>query len=59
MGTNSGAVQIWDPVAVKHINTLSGHSARVGKHLPLAHKCVIVWIVCRVDIVHCICPLHV
>ena len=31
VGTNSGGVQIWDPVAVKHVNTLSGHSARVGK----------------------------
>lgn len=31
VGTHKGYVQIWDVAASKKINTLEGHSARVGK----------------------------
>jgi WD40 repeat protein len=31
VGTHKGYVQIWDVAATKKINTLEGHSARVGK----------------------------
>lgn len=30
IGTNNGEVQIWDSVKLKKVNTLKGHSARVG-----------------------------
>lgn len=30
IGTNQGAVQIWDPVHNKHVRTMLGHTARVG-----------------------------
>lgn len=32
VGTHKGYVQIWDVAATKKINTLEGHSARVGKN---------------------------
>lgn len=31
VGTHKGYVQIWDVAASKKINSLEGHSARVGK----------------------------
>lgn len=33
VGTHKGFVQIWDVAANKKINTLAGHSARVGKKI--------------------------
>lgn len=30
VGTNSGEVQIWDPVKLKKIRTMTGHTGRVG-----------------------------
>ena len=43
VGTHSGDVQIWDTVKSKKINTLSGHTTRVGKVVvPCSHLKIIV-----------------
>ena len=33
VGTHKGFVQIWDAAAQKRLNTLEGHSARVGEKI--------------------------
>ena len=43
VGTHKGYVQIWDVAATKKINTLEGHSARVGMYRPLSFEMTKHW----------------